>query len=225
MTRVLSLLIKQGIGAPGPIADTQAKLYMKLRQANPDAAETEILRTMFVQRSGHWFGGIVFTRWQTKMKSTAMNLLFSTALLVPGSLSAQSGVSPYRLDGSVWIFRATIYPATTPTYQGTALFKSEGTLGGLPRDGHGSETIAGVWTRVGPQDYSFTFVADSYDSSGNFVESDVVTGVLHVSDDGLSATGTSLLERLDTAGKVIQPRFPPTSFMGTRIVAGTLPVE
>src|SRR5690242_8633178 len=51
MTRVLSLLIKHGIGAPGPMAETQAKVYMKLRQANPDAAEKDILRTMFVQRA------------------------------------------------------------------------------------------------------------------------------------------------------------------------------
>jgi tetratricopeptide (TPR) repeat protein len=33
------------------MAETEAKVYMKLRRANPDAAEEEILRTMFVQRA------------------------------------------------------------------------------------------------------------------------------------------------------------------------------
>jgi tetratricopeptide (TPR) repeat protein len=33
------------------MAETQANVYMKLRQANPDTAEKEILRTMFVQRA------------------------------------------------------------------------------------------------------------------------------------------------------------------------------
>ncbi len=33
------------------MAETQAKVYMKLRQANPSAAEKEILREMFVQRA------------------------------------------------------------------------------------------------------------------------------------------------------------------------------
>ncbi len=33
------------------MAEAQAKVYMKLRQANPSAAEKEILRTMFVQRA------------------------------------------------------------------------------------------------------------------------------------------------------------------------------
>lgn len=33
------------------MAETQAKTYMKLRQANPGATEREILRTMFVQRA------------------------------------------------------------------------------------------------------------------------------------------------------------------------------
>src|SRR5437879_506167 len=103
------------------------------------------------------------------MNRTAINLMIAGALLAPGLLLAQPGVSPNRLDGSVWITRATIPPQTTPSYQGTALFRADGTLGGAPRDGHGSTTTTGVWTRVGPQDFAFTFAADGYDSSGNFV--------------------------------------------------------
>jgi WD40 repeat protein len=49
--KVFNFLIKHGIGAPGPMAETQAKTYMKLRQAHPDATEKEILRTIFVQRA------------------------------------------------------------------------------------------------------------------------------------------------------------------------------
>lgn len=159
------------------------------------------------------------------MKSTAMNLLIAAVLLAPGPLSAQAVTSPF--DGSVWIFRATIFPGTTPTYQGTALFKADGTIQGIPRDGQGASTYAGVWTRIGFTDYAFTFVADSYDSSGHFQESDVVSGVMHVGDDGVSATGTSLIEILDTAGHVIfkQPASAPTSFTGVRLIAGTLPVQ
>jgi WD40 repeat protein len=49
--KIFKFLIKHGIGAPGPMAVTQAKVYLKLRQANPDATESEILRTMFMHRA------------------------------------------------------------------------------------------------------------------------------------------------------------------------------
>jgi len=49
--KIFKFLIKHGIGAPGPMAETQAKVYLKLRRANPDATESEILRTMFMHRA------------------------------------------------------------------------------------------------------------------------------------------------------------------------------
>jgi site-specific recombinase XerD len=45
--KALGFLIKHGIGAPGPMAEAQAKIYLKLRQAHPDASEKDILGTMF----------------------------------------------------------------------------------------------------------------------------------------------------------------------------------
>jgi hypothetical protein len=159
------------------------------------------------------------------MRSFAIAFWTVVAITAPGSVNAQQWYSPTKIDGSVWITRAMIPPQTTFSYTGTALFRSDGTLGGAPRDGTGSSTTTGVWIRSGYQDYSFTFTGDVYDSSGNFVNTNVVAGTMHVSDDGLTATGTSLLQILDTTGKILfqQPAANPTPFKANRITAGTLP--
>lgn len=157
------------------------------------------------------------------MKTFIYVMATSALLLAPGSASAQTA-PPDRIENSAWITRAIVYPATTPSYTGTALFKTDGTITGMPRDGK-SPTVVGSWVKTGFADYTFTFVADVYDASGNFVETDVVTGVMHVNDNGLSATGTSLIEVLLSDGTVAFKQSPltPSSFTAKRIVAGTLP--
>lgn len=162
------------------------------------------------------------------MKSLAIGSWIAAAVITPASLSAQQQwYSPTKIDGSVWLTRAMVPPQTTFSYTGTAVFRADGTVGGPPRDGLGSVTTSGVWTRSGYQDYSFTFAADVYDGTGNFVSTNVVSGLMHVSDDGLSATGTSLVEIIDTTGKVLfqQPSAAPTPFKATRIIPGSLPVQ
>jgi len=151
-------------------------------------------------------------------------MIAATVLLGAGSAWAQP-VSPHRIENSIWITRATIFPATKPSYQGTALFKADGTIAGAPRDGHSPASNPGLWVQTGYADYAFTFTADVYDNSGNFVETDVVTGVMHVNDNGLTATGTALLEVLLSDGTVAfkQPAATPSPFTATRIVAGSLP--
>ena len=67
-------------------------------------------------------------------------------------------------------------------------------------------------------EFAFTFVADTYDSSGNFANTTRVRGMLIVGDDGLSGTGKTILEKLDTTGKVIFTSPVPTPFTGSRLV-------
>jgi hypothetical protein len=105
----------------------------------------------------------------------------------------------------------------TPVYVGTAQFLANGTLSGSPTDQHSGPTI-GQWSRTGNYEFAFTFVADTFDSSGAFANTHRVRGTLTLSDDGLSATGKIVLEILDTTGKVIFTAPFPTTFTGARLV-------
>lgn len=158
------------------------------------------------------------------MKNYALIALLGAALAAPQITSAQA--SAYRIAGTVWVTRAIIAPATTPAYTGTATFRQDGTLSGLPRDGHGSGLVAGVWEQTGLRDFTFTFAADVYDNAGNYVNTNFVSGAMHVNDDGVTATGTTSVEVVDTTGTVLfkQPSAAPSSFTAVRLAAGALPL-
>lgn len=157
------------------------------------------------------------------MKRSIGSLLFSVALLVPAMAMDQPGEGVKKLDG-IWMFRGFLAgPAQPPVYVGSAQFMSNGVLSGSPIDQHTSPTV-GQWIRTGNQEFAFTFVADTYDSLGNFANTHRVRGKLTLSEDGLSATGKILLEFLDTAGNVIFTAPAATTFTGTRVVVLPLPL-
>ncbi len=151
------------------------------------------------------------------MKRTLWSLLMAAVLLLPGTALAEYSQDVSKLDGT-WMFRGFLAgPAQPPVYVGTAQFLANGTLSGSPTDQHSGPTI-GQWSRTGNYEFAFTFVADTFDSSGAFANTHRVRGTLTLSDDGLSATGKIVLEILDTTGKVIFTAPFPTTFTGARLV-------
>jgi hypothetical protein len=161
------------------------------------------------------------------MKSSRLHLLVSSLLLAPLVVLAQSGsaiqegtaLAQTAHSGQVqgvWLFRATFPGQPGPTYIGTARFGKDGTISGTPVDQRTGGTL-GEWARTGNQEFAFVFVADTFDRAGNFVNTHRVHGMLTVGDDGLSATGKTILEILDTTGKVIFTSPAPTAFTGERL--------
>src|SRR5450432_2147174 len=103
------------------------------------------------------------------MKRSFWSLLISAVLLVPGtSLAApDQDQTVKKLDG-IWVFRAFFGgPTQPPVYVGTAQFLTNGMLSGSPVDQHTGPAV-GQWISTGNQEFAFTFLADTYDSSGNF---------------------------------------------------------
>ncbi len=161
------------------------------------------------------------------MKSLSLHLLISSLLLVPVVALAQSGQAIHpgtalaqtthssQVEG-VWVFRATLPGQPGPSYIGTARFAKDGTIAGTPVDQRTGGTL-GDWTRTGNHEFAFIFVADTFDTAGNFVNTHRVRGMLTVGDDGASATGKTILEILDTTGKVIFTSPAPTAFTGARL--------
>ena len=150
------------------------------------------------------------------MKSLFWHRIIVAAVLsaVPGTVLAEPAQSLQRLDG-MWIFRATFPGQTQPVYTGTARFLADGTFSGPPNDQH-TGPVFGEWIRTGKGEFAFTFVANTYDDAGNFRTTNRVRGMMTLSDDGLSATGKTMVDIFDTAGQVILSRTSP--FTGTRIV-------
>lgn len=155
------------------------------------------------------------------MKTSLVSLLFASVLLCPGAGFAQpnegSGhVNGRKLEG-IWTFRASFPGQTGPVYVGTARFHADGTFSGPAIDQHSGPTT-GEWIATGHMEYAFVFLADTFDGSGNFAGTHRVRGMLRLAQDGLSATGETILEIIDTTGTVIFTSPGPTPFTGTRTV-------
>ena len=82
----------------------------------------------------------------------------------------------------------------------------------------GSGGVMGRWVRTGNQEFAFTFLANSYDSSGAYTNTHRVRGMLTLGDDRISGTGKTLLEILDPTGKIIFTAPGPTTFTGVKLV-------
>jgi hypothetical protein len=157
------------------------------------------------------------------MNSLFSKLIVAFVLLIPATAFAQHEQSVQKLDG-FWIFHANLPPqagaggsAGGPGYAGSARFLPDGTLAGSPVDQH-SGPLFGEWVRTGYHEFAFTFVSDAYDGSGNYLNTNRVRGTMTVSDDGLTATGRTLLEILDKTGKISFTAPAQTTFTGTRLI-------
>jgi hypothetical protein len=147
------------------------------------------------------------------MNKLFCKLLILAVLLVPATSVAQP-FPQYRPDG-IWVFRALFPGQTQPVYTGTGRFRADGTLSGPPIDQHSGPAV-GEWTRVSAREFGFTFVANTYDELGNFRTTNRVRGMMKLSGDGLSATGKTMVDILDTTGQIILSR--GTMFTGERVV-------
>jgi len=140
-------------------------------------------------------------------------LMAAVAILSPAVVSAEQNEAPNRVVGA-WSFYAQFPGAPSPTFVGSAQFESNGTISGTPIDQHTGPAI-GVWQQLGGNQYAFTFVANTYDASGTYTATHRVRGMLTLGDDGVSASGKTALEVLNSAGVVI---FTATStFTGQRL--------
>jgi hypothetical protein len=148
-----------------------------------------------------------------------MKLILTASMLMPVAALAQAPTySPQNAVG-LWIPRGLgLFPGqTAPVYLGTARFASDGSISGTPLD-HNSSPVLGVWYATGNLgETAFTFVSDTYDSSGNFVNTHRVRCMMVISPDGLSATGRAILDVFDTTGKIVQSG--TSTFTAVRIVA------
>lgn len=155
------------------------------------------------------------------MKTTLLSLLFASVLLCPVAGIAQTDRTSEHMNGrkleGIWTFRASFPGQPVPVYVGTALFHEDGTFSGPAIDQHSGPTT-GEWIEVGHMEYAFTFLSDTFDSSGNFASTHRVRGMLRLAHDGLSATGQTILEIIDTSGAVIFTSPVPTPFTGRRTV-------
>jgi len=142
------------------------------------------------------------------MKNLLSSLFIVSALLVPGTAPAQPSRAP-DVTG-IWIFWGLLPGQAQPSYVGTAQFQGNGTLSGAG--------IMGQWVRTGKQDFAFTFLANTYDASGNYTGTHRVRGMMTVGDDGITVAGKTLLDILDPTGAVIFTSPGPTTFTGLKLV-------
>ena len=149
------------------------------------------------------------------MNSLLRNLLIAAILLATASpdVRAQSVQSIQRLEG-IWIFRALFPGQPQPVYTGTARFLADGTFSGPPNDQRSGPTV-GDWTRTANREFAFTFVANTYDDAGNFRTTNRVRGMMTLGDDGLTATGRTIVDIFDAAGHIVLSR--TVTFIGTRV--------
>lgn len=142
------------------------------------------------------------------MKRLFSNLVISAALMLPAALAQPTEAQ--KVTG-IWIFWGLLPGQTQPSYVGTAQFEANGTISG-------SGGVMGQWVRTGNLEFAFTFLANSYDSSGAYTNTHRVHGMLTLGDDRVSGTGKTLLEILDATGKVIFTAPGPTAFTGVKLV-------
>jgi hypothetical protein len=144
---------------------------------------------------------------ENSMKKLLLNLLISAAILVPGAAQAQP-TQAKNVTGT-WMFWGVLPGQTQASYVGTAEFQANGTLSG-------SGGTMGRWVRTGNQEFAFTFLANTSDSSGNYTGTHRVRGMMTLGDDA-SCTGKTLLEILDPTGTVIFKSPGPTTFTGVKL--------
>ena len=150
------------------------------------------------------------------MKRILFLLMIAAVVLTPVLALANDGHSPDSPVG-LWIFRITFAPGASPVYGGTVRFRLDGSLAGPGKDGLKNSEVNGEWIRVGRGEFAFTFVVDTYDDSGTFQSTHRVRGMMTISEDGLSASGKTILEILDTSGNVVPPSPLTSTFIGSRI--------
>jgi hypothetical protein len=150
------------------------------------------------------------------MKQFIATFLAAAALLIstPAGVRAQAPPSAQRLEG-IWIFRALFPGQSQPVYTGTARFLRDGTFSGPPNDQHSGPAL-GEWVPIRWGEFAFTFVANTYDDLGNFRGTSRIRGMITLSPDGLTATGRTLVNVLNSAGEVVLTR--TTTFTGARVV-------
>ena len=141
------------------------------------------------------------------MKNLLSSLLIASALLLPGTASAQP-TQAKDLTG-IWMFWALLPGQTQPSYVGTAQYEGNGTISGAG--------IMGQWVRTGNQEFAFTFLANTFDTTGNYTGTHRVRGMITLRDDAVTATGKTLLEILDPTGAVVFTAPGPTSFTGVKL--------
>jgi hypothetical protein len=155
------------------------------------------------------------------MRTSVLSLLLASVLLCSGAGIEQSNRTSEHENGpkleGIWTFRASFPGQAMPVYVGTAHFRADGTFSGPAIDQHSGPTT-GEWIEVGHLQYAFTFLADTFDSSGNFANTHRVRGMLRLTHDGSIASGQTILEIIDTTGAVIFTSPVPTPFTGTRTV-------
>lgn len=150
------------------------------------------------------------------MKNLLRGLLIVATVLTPASLDlrAQSAPSVQRLKG-IWIFRAIFPGQNQPAYTGTARFLADGTISGPPIDQRTGPTL-GDWIRTGNKEFAFTFVANAYDDAGNFRSTNRVRGMMTLGDDGLTASGKTMVDIFDRTGQIVLSS--TATFTGTRVI-------
>ena len=163
-----------------------------------------------------------------KTKMLFRPLLTIFALLAPTALLAQSGRTMQKAEGT-WIFHAVLPPQVgtgndgkTPSYAGTSRLNADGTISGSTLDQHTGPQF-GEWAQIGYHEIAFTFVSDTYDAAGNYLNTNRVRGIMNISDDGQTGSGTTLLEIIDKTGKIVFTAPATTDFTGTRITLLSLP--
>ncbi len=137
------------------------------------------------------------------MTKTILKMIIPAMLWIAPHGFAQQILTPQRVEG-IWIFRALgLFPGQTqPVFTGAATFRPDGTFTGPENDQHSSGG-PGLWIATGNYgEFAFTFLSNTFDSTGNFQSTSRVRGVMTISADGLSATGKAKLEVLDTTGAV-----------------------
>jgi hypothetical protein len=156
------------------------------------------------------------------MKNLLSAIFLASGLLLPQAVFAQTTSNlPPNAEG-VWIFHANLPPQAGTgstggiSYAGTTRFSTDGSISGSTLDQHTGASF-GVWVKTGYRDSAFTFLSDTYDSSGNYLNTNRIRGTMTVSLDGLSSTGTTLLEILDKTGKVIFTTPATSTFTGMRL--------
>lgn len=142
------------------------------------------------------------------MKSLLSSLLIASALLLPGTASAQP--TQAKDPTGIWMFWALLPGQTQPSYVGTAQFEGNGTLSGAG--------TMGQWVRTGNQEFAFTFLANTFDTTGNYTGTHRVRGMITLRDDAVTATGKTLLEILDPTGAIVFTAPGPTTFTGVKLV-------
>jgi hypothetical protein len=94
--------------------------------------------------------------------------------------------------------------ATVATFRGAQVFHAGGTLTDTNSTAPSTRSVGmGVWVK-GSDNYTATFRFYRYNADGSLAGTNVVTRTVTLSADGNSATASTSLKVLDTAGNTLQ---------------------